>query len=292
MTFIISKDAFPPTKKKKGAKVFLLSCGHTTDCLFGPFTTTSWKYHECDYDDKPKVFSCHFCNEGNRRGLGFDKPQLSGAGPTCGCVPMVSFGHTGFTGTIAWADPENEIIYVFLSNRTFPDSTINKFPVNEGFKNFDFLYFLFSLILLILQIIGPILLLIYHLIAFLWNNFAPILLPLLIAKFGVNSFLEGKAAVAALKLWPGGILTAGINVAKSLFWAGLATILGLNFSAFIQKTIPRLKLPMITYPDCQACNCNPDVFKDDDSGATQSPQGLLSQLSNNLSYFDTYVTNY
>jgi beta-N-acetylhexosaminidase len=70
--------------------------------------------------------TCHFCNEGNRRGLGFDKPQLSGAGPTCGCVPMISFGHTGFTGTIAWADPENEIIYVFLSNRTFPESTVNK----------------------------------------------------------------------------------------------------------------------------------------------------------------------
>lgn len=70
--------------------------------------------------------TCHFCNEGNRRGLGFDKPQLSGPGPTCGCVPMISFGHTGFTGTIAWADPENEIVYVFLSNRTFPDSAINK----------------------------------------------------------------------------------------------------------------------------------------------------------------------
>jgi CubicO group peptidase (beta-lactamase class C family) len=70
--------------------------------------------------------TCHFCNEGNRRGLGFDKPQLSGAGPTCDCVPMVSFGHTGFTGTIAWADPENEIVYVFLSNRTFPEGIVNK----------------------------------------------------------------------------------------------------------------------------------------------------------------------
>ena len=70
--------------------------------------------------------TCFFCYEGNRRGLGFDKPQLSGPGPTCGCVPMISFGHTGFTGTIAWADPENEIVYVFLSNRTFPESTVNK----------------------------------------------------------------------------------------------------------------------------------------------------------------------
>jgi CubicO group peptidase (beta-lactamase class C family) len=66
--------------------------------------------------------TCHFCAEGNRRGLGFDKPQISGAGPTCGCVSKESFGHTGFTGTIAWADPKTEIVYVFLSNRTFPDS--------------------------------------------------------------------------------------------------------------------------------------------------------------------------
>ncbi|HEX9979179.1 MAG TPA: glycoside hydrolase family 3 N-terminal domain-containing protein [Flavobacterium sp.] len=70
--------------------------------------------------------TCWFCKEGNRRGLGFDKPQLPGqAGPTCGCVSPKSFGHTGFTGTMAWADPETEIVYVFLSNRTFPDGNIN-----------------------------------------------------------------------------------------------------------------------------------------------------------------------
>ncbi len=69
---------------------------------------------------------CHFCKVNNRRGLGFDKPQLGGSGPTCGCVPMTSFGHTGFTGTIAWADPENELVYVFLANRTFPVGAVNK----------------------------------------------------------------------------------------------------------------------------------------------------------------------
>ena len=68
--------------------------------------------------------TCWFCTEGNRRGLGFDKPQLNGAGPSCGCVSMSSFGHTGFTGTIAWADPETDIVYVFLSNRTYPDSNL------------------------------------------------------------------------------------------------------------------------------------------------------------------------
>ena len=66
--------------------------------------------------------TCYYCDEDNRRGVGFDKPQLGNAGPTCGCVSMTSFGHTGFTGTMAWADPEKEIVYVFLSNRTYPDS--------------------------------------------------------------------------------------------------------------------------------------------------------------------------
>ena len=70
--------------------------------------------------------TCYFCEEGNRRGIGFDKQQLPGKpGPTCGCASLTSFGHTGFTGTIAWADPESELVYIFLANRTFPNSAVN-----------------------------------------------------------------------------------------------------------------------------------------------------------------------
>lgn len=67
--------------------------------------------------------SCQFCDEDNRRGIGFDKPTLSlNAGPTCNQASASSFGHSGFTGTLAWADPEHEIVYVFLSNRVYPDA--------------------------------------------------------------------------------------------------------------------------------------------------------------------------
>lgn len=68
---------------------------------------------------------CHFCINNNRRGIGFDKPQLGDAGPTCGCLSMTSFGHSGFTGTYAWADPEEEIVYIFMANRTYPKATTN-----------------------------------------------------------------------------------------------------------------------------------------------------------------------
>jgi CubicO group peptidase (beta-lactamase class C family) len=60
--------------------------------------------------------------QGNRRALAFDKPVSGGNGPTCDAASANSFGHTGFTGTMAWADPDNGLIYIFLSNRVYPDS--------------------------------------------------------------------------------------------------------------------------------------------------------------------------
>jgi len=63
----------------------------------------------------------YFMDQKVRRGLGFDKPQLNPKiKATCGCVSDESFGHSGFTGTYTWADPKSEIVYVFLSNRTYP----------------------------------------------------------------------------------------------------------------------------------------------------------------------------
>ncbi|MDV7185662.1 glycoside hydrolase family 3 N-terminal domain-containing protein [Lutibacter sp. TH_r2] len=63
----------------------------------------------------------YFAQDSVRRGVGFDKPQLiEKEKATCGCVSDKSFGHSGFTGTYMWADPETEIVYVFLSNRVYP----------------------------------------------------------------------------------------------------------------------------------------------------------------------------
>ncbi|WP_320814730.1 glycoside hydrolase family 3 N-terminal domain-containing protein [Flavobacterium sp.] len=88
--------------------------------------------HEFFSEETMDVFNrCYFCKEGNRRGLGFDKPQLGEAGPTCGCVSLTSFGHTGFTGTMAWTDPEKEIVYIFLSNRTYPEAKTNNLSKNN-----------------------------------------------------------------------------------------------------------------------------------------------------------------
>jgi serine-type D-Ala-D-Ala carboxypeptidase len=65
----------------------------------------------------------------NRRGLGFDKPLIGNdtlsikeAYPAPQVSPE-SFGHSGFTGTFVWADPENEMVFIFLSNRVYPTRT-------------------------------------------------------------------------------------------------------------------------------------------------------------------------
>jgi beta-N-acetylhexosaminidase len=62
----------------------------------------------------------------NRRGLGWDKPEGAGQGPTSYYASSNSFGHTGFTGTCAWVDPDQQIVYIFLSNRIHTDAANGK----------------------------------------------------------------------------------------------------------------------------------------------------------------------
>lgn len=62
-------------------------------------------------------------SKASRRGLGFDRPDAKDPdqSPCAAEAPAAVFGHTGFTGTCVWADPENELVFVFLSNRIYPE---------------------------------------------------------------------------------------------------------------------------------------------------------------------------
>ncbi len=88
-------------------------------------------YGEIEFLSKRQVrnyTSCLACENGNRRGLGFDKPEpdANSMGPVFKGISLESFGHAGFTGTIAWADPSTGILFIFLSNRIYPDPVDNK----------------------------------------------------------------------------------------------------------------------------------------------------------------------
>ena len=63
----------------------------------------------------------------NRRGFLFDKPDPNGSqSPAAASASSISFGHAGFTGTCAWADPKSEFIYIFLSNSVYPSAQNNQ----------------------------------------------------------------------------------------------------------------------------------------------------------------------
>ena len=74
-----------------------------------------------------KIFTTTTSASG-RRGLGFDKPIPTSPShnPCCSTAPSAVYGHTGYTGTCCWVDPVNELVYVFLSNRTYPNDGVNK----------------------------------------------------------------------------------------------------------------------------------------------------------------------
>jgi len=76
-----------------------------------------------------KEFTRHqFIDNENRRGLGFDKPLLKNKenGSTAIDAGDKSFGHSGYTGTFCWADPETGILFVFMSNRVYPTRNNSK----------------------------------------------------------------------------------------------------------------------------------------------------------------------
>ena len=177
------------------------------------------------------------------------------------------------------------------------DSSVNKFPVNEGFRNFDLLYFVFALLFQVIQIIGVPLLIIYHFIAFVWNNFAVPLIILLATIAFRNAVQEGALAIAMGIAATGSFGATLVAIApfaiKSVLWFALGVaifILGLKIKKY---KFGRFKLPMITYPDCQACECDPETTapgSEDGTSESTPSEGLITQLSNSLSYSD-YIQN-
>jgi len=88
-----------------------------------------------------KLFTSRvYPNGNNRRGLGFDKPSLAedhDRYPSA-LVSNSSYGHTGFTGTLIWIDPEKDGFLIFLSNRVYPSrSQLGIYKMNIREKLLD-----------------------------------------------------------------------------------------------------------------------------------------------------------
>ena len=162
------------------------------------------------------------------------------------------------------------------------DSTVNKFPVNDGFRNFDLIYFLFSIIFQVLQLFGVPLLTVFHFLAFLWNNFS---VPLLSILIGLATYQSVQFFIAASVSFPSlGLIVP--NVALGLLMLFIGFKLVQNFKNITRKKFGRFKIPMITYPECNACDCQSETTSSEDGS---SPVSSLTQLSNNGLYFENIL---
>jgi len=80
----------------------------------------------------------------SRRGYGFDKPEKDNTKreepyPALSASAR-TFGHTGYTGTCAWADPEKKLVFVFLSNRVNATDNELFLKLNVRPKIFESIY--------------------------------------------------------------------------------------------------------------------------------------------------------
>jgi hypothetical protein len=124
------------------------------------------------------------------------------------------------------------------------ESSINKFPVNDGFKNFDLLYFLFSIIFTVIQFVGVALLINAHFILFIYTTVIQALCFLCSIKIPI------------INVRPFGFICNALRIKCET-------------KSFV------IRLPMITYPECQSCSCNE---------AEVNNEALLGGTSGNLTY--------
>ena len=140
------------------------------------------------------------------------------------------------------------------------EDSVNKFPVNDGFKNFDFLFFLFSILFTVIQPLALTILTIAHILIYLYN---------LVIQF-ICWICEIRIPI--IKVYP---------------FRWICKSLGIS----CDKKDYTIRLPMITYPECQACECTQDL-KTTGNVANIASGGLLSYVSLPESYYDSLVSTY
>lgn len=194
--------------------------------------------------------------------------------------------------------------------------TVNKFPVNEGFRNFDLLYFIVSIILQIFQLISAPLIVVIHFILALWdflNETKGILqgflfaLAALFLALSISNFIQAGNAYFGASLQgsninpvEGALLVIYYNLQAAQFtaqafqyltnfgvtlaFAIAASILGRLLQG---KSVKVISLPAITYPDCEGCPC---TTRDEGSEYIQVGYSVLSQYSGFWNYLEGVST--
>jgi len=208
------------------------------------------------------------------------------------------------------------------------ESTVNKFPTNDGFKNFNLLFFLFSILMQLLQVISIPLLIVIHVLAFVWNTLVTfkdifnVLMGILTGYFlflAIKNFVFGGkeqtlaanytaaaitaaaflvtaalapvftlAALAAQAAAAAYFAVASQNLITAFALSGVLILFNLAFRLFKGQPVKGFNLPVILYPDCTACDCGTSVAGVENQSSLLST--LLTQFSNPGLYYNNLET--
>jgi hypothetical protein len=169
-----------------------------------------------------------------------------------------------------------------ITDRTCTTTT-NRFPVNDGVRNFDFIFFLANLLITIFSPIFVALIPILHLLALVWPILKwviAIVLPALLLLFAI------QFAVSAISAFPAvGLIV--VFAALSVIFFTAAALFAIKVSPMLTKfKFKGLTLPMMSYPDCEACPCDiPDLETDEIQG------GIFGGGGNQSTKIGKYTVN-
>jgi len=159
-------------------------------------------------------------------------------------------------------------------------TTVNKFPVNDGVKNFSLSFFLFSILMQFIQVIFTPFLVVYHLLGAI-VQIVVFILNLVVRFQNILGYV--LIAIGSILAIFGGAGIPLIIIGAGLLAAGTRLSLGIQRFAQFLKFKP-LKLPMITYPECSNCECNTAGL---DGVGDATPTSLLTSLTTSGLYFES-----
>lgn len=176
-----------------------------------------------------------------------------------------------------------------ITDRTCTTTT-NRFPVNDGVRNFDFIFFLFNLVITIFSPVLYALIPVLHVLALVWPILKwviAIFFPVYLAYLGYQYIAAAVAAYPAI-----GLIV--LYALAAVFFIAAAVLFAAKVSPMLTKfNFKGINLPMMSYPDCEACSCDaPDLELDEindsvggGSGTQESKIGKYKVYTRNNNSF-------
>ena len=160
-------------------------------------------------------------------------------------------------------------------------TTNNRFPVNDGVRNFDFIFFLFNLMITIFTPVFIVLIPVIHILAFLLpilKFFLIVVVPVLFGFFTYGYIQDAITSLGTVAPAPGFIAwSIAKAVLMGLLSLGYTALVVVKFKDIVGFKFKGINLPMMSYPDCEACPCDsPDLDTPDIKGSLISAEGSSS----------------